>query len=280
MNLSRQGYQSSVKSFHYSELQWSKLMCTTLPISCISWILLLSYWSGERGNRHESSFKDAVGVRYTGWAHWTVIRRKISLNTLSRIAVKRGMKSARRTHDQYHFTDGFLQDLQGEMAAWPFLPASVAHRPRRDVAMTRDEKRRFEAVFSDFLVASRTRIDRYFSENENGSAAVAAGRFSFLCGLRAVQEKPNNPTCYCRQRVRLHVVHFQAVPHALKRLVHSIREFQQAVFMLVNRAAAQHVFPVQHAVPILAPVNQDQVAPLQFAGLHQVSIPQSSSIVP
>src|SRR6266404_2827361 len=39
--------------------------------------------------------------------------------------------------------------------------------------------------------------------------------------------------------------------------------------MLVNRAAAQHVFPVQHAIPILAPVNQDQVAPLQFAGLHQ-----------
>jgi len=44
-------------------------------------------------------------------------------------------------------------------------------------------------------------------------------------------------------------------PHALERLVHSVREFQQAVFVLINRAAAQHVFPVQHAVPILASID-------------------------
>ncbi len=67
---------------------------------------------------------------------------------------ERGMKSARRTHDQYHFTDGFLQDLQGEMAACHSCRHPLRIAP---VVMLhdRDEKRRFEAVFSDFLVASR-----------------------------------------------------------------------------------------------------------------------------
>src|SRR5467141_365309 len=42
-----------------------KLMCTTLPISCISWILLPSYWSGRGEIVMSLHSKEAVGVRYT-----------------------------------------------------------------------------------------------------------------------------------------------------------------------------------------------------------------------
>ncbi len=64
------------------------------------------------------------------------------------------MKAARRTPDQYHFTDGFLQDLQGEMAACRSCRHSLRIVP---VVMLhdQDEKRRFEGMFSDFLVTSR-----------------------------------------------------------------------------------------------------------------------------
>ena len=63
------------------------------------------------------------------------------------------MKSARRTRDQYHFTDGFLQDVQGEMAACHTCRHSLRIAP---VVMVHDqgEKRRFEGVFSYFLVPS------------------------------------------------------------------------------------------------------------------------------
>jgi len=58
--------------------------------------------------------KEQFGVRYTRFGpQWTVIRRKICLNTTVHISGERGMKSARRTHDQYHSPMDFYQDLQG-----------------------------------------------------------------------------------------------------------------------------------------------------------------------
>ena len=98
--------------------------------------------------------KEAVGVRYTGWAALDRDPQEDLVEYNCPYCGKHGIKSARRTHDQYHFTDGFLQDLQGEMAACHSCRHSLRIVP---VVMLhdQDEKRRFEAVFSDVLVASR-----------------------------------------------------------------------------------------------------------------------------
>jgi len=76
---------------------------------------------------------------------------------LRRIEQAAGVRreTARRTHAAYHFTDGFLQDLQGEMAACRSCRHSLRIAP---VVMLhdQDEKRRFEAVFSDVMVPSRS----------------------------------------------------------------------------------------------------------------------------
>jgi hypothetical protein len=98
--------------------------------------------------------KEAVGVRYTGWAALDRDPQEDLVEYNCPYCGEPGMKSARRTRDQYHFTDGFLQDLQGEMAACHSCRHSLRIAP---VVMLhdQDEKRRFEAVFSDFLVASR-----------------------------------------------------------------------------------------------------------------------------
>jgi len=97
--------------------------------------------------------KEAVGVRYTGWAALGRDPQEDTLEYNCPYCGEHGMKSARRTRDQYHFTDGFLQDLQGEMAAC----RSCRHQLRIvPVVMLhdQDEKRRFEGVFSDLLVTS------------------------------------------------------------------------------------------------------------------------------
>lgn len=92
--------------------------------------------------------KDTLGVRYTGWAALHRDPQKDVLEYNCPYCRKPGIKVARRTHDQYHFTDGFLQDLQGEMAACHGCQHSLRIAP---VVMLhdQDEKRRFEAVFSD-----------------------------------------------------------------------------------------------------------------------------------
>jgi hypothetical protein len=91
--------------------------------------------------------KEAVGVRHTGWAALQRNPQEDMLEYNCPHCGKRGMKAARRTHDQYHFTDGFLQDLQGEMAACHGCQQSLRIAP---VVMLHDhvEKRRFQAVFA------------------------------------------------------------------------------------------------------------------------------------
>src|SRR6266446_1935968 len=98
--------------------------------------------------------KEAVGVRYTGWAALGRDPQEDLLEYNCPYCGEHGMKAARRTHDQYHFTDGFLQDLQGEMAACHSCRHSLRIVP---VVMLhdQDEKRRFEAVFSNVPVASK-----------------------------------------------------------------------------------------------------------------------------
>jgi len=95
--------------------------------------------------------KEAVGVRYTGRAALDRDPQEDRVEFTCPYCGERSMKTARRARVQYHFTDGFMQDLQGEMATCRACRRSLRVVP---VVMLhdQDEKRRFEAVFSDELV--------------------------------------------------------------------------------------------------------------------------------
>ena len=60
---------------------------------------------------------------------------------------KRGTKSAHRDFAEYHFTDGFLQDMEGESTSCRNCRTSLRVTP---VVLLHDkgEKRRFAAVFA------------------------------------------------------------------------------------------------------------------------------------
>jgi hypothetical protein len=100
------------------------------------------------------SSKEAVGIRYTGWAALGRDPQEDTLEYTCPYCGERGAKAARRTPDQYHFTDGFLQDLQGEMAACRSCRHSLRIAPVV-LLHDQDEKRRFEGVFSDDLIPSK-----------------------------------------------------------------------------------------------------------------------------
>ncbi len=97
---------------------------------------------------------ETVGVRYTGWAAIDRDPQEDRVEYTCPHCGQHGFKAARRSPSLYRFTDGFLQDLQGEM--------SVCRNCRRSLRIVpivmvydADEKRRFEAVFSTDLAASR-----------------------------------------------------------------------------------------------------------------------------
>src|SRR5579859_4483228 len=84
---------------------------------------------------------------------WTAIRSRTRSNSSVPTAA-RDEKNARRERTQYHFTDGFLQDLQGEVTQCHSCKRSLRVVP---VVMLhdQDEQRRFEAVFSDLLLTAK-----------------------------------------------------------------------------------------------------------------------------
>ncbi len=96
---------------------------------------------------------ETVGVRYTGWAALDRDPQEDVVEFTCPHCGQRGTKSARRARARYHFTDGFLQDLQGEVTTCRACRNSLRVVP---VVMLhdQDEKRRFEAVFSGDLVSS------------------------------------------------------------------------------------------------------------------------------
>ncbi len=96
---------------------------------------------------------ETVGVRYTGWAALDRDPQEDTVEFICPRCGQRGVKSARRARAQYHFTDGFLQDLQGEVTTCRACRHTLRVVP---VVMLydQDEKRRFEAMFSAELVAS------------------------------------------------------------------------------------------------------------------------------
>jgi len=97
--------------------------------------------------------KETVGVRYTGRAALDRDPQEDVLEYTCPHCGGHGMKNARRERTQYHFTDGFLQDLQGESGTCRTCKQSVRIVP---VVMVHDqaEKRRFQAIFSDDLVSA------------------------------------------------------------------------------------------------------------------------------
>ena len=97
---------------------------------------------------------EVVGVRRTGWAALDRDPQQDTVEFVCPHCGEPGQKKARRERALYHFTDGFLQDLQGEVTqcracskSFRVVPIVMLH--------DQDEKRRFEAVFSEKLSATK-----------------------------------------------------------------------------------------------------------------------------
>jgi hypothetical protein len=97
--------------------------------------------------------KHVVGVRRTGWAALDRDPQNDKVEFACPHCGAHGSKTARRERAQYRFTDGFVQDLQGEVThcrscgkALRVVPVILIH--------DQEEARRFEAVFSEDLVRS------------------------------------------------------------------------------------------------------------------------------
>ena len=95
---------------------------------------------------------ETVGVRYTGWAALDRDPQADRVEYVCPHCGAAGDKAARRERAAYRFTDGFLQDTQGEAAtcrackkSFRVLPVVMLH--------SLDEKRRFEQVFEFELAA-------------------------------------------------------------------------------------------------------------------------------
>jgi len=97
---------------------------------------------------------ETVGVRYTGWAALNRDPLDDKVEYTCPHCGTKGAKLARRPLSAYHFTDGFVQDLEGEMSA-----CRNCRRPLRlsPVVLVHDqgERRRFDAVFMADLDVSR-----------------------------------------------------------------------------------------------------------------------------
>jgi predicted RNA-binding Zn-ribbon protein involved in translation (DUF1610 family) len=102
--------------------------------------------------RMERRYPEVVGVRRTGWAALDRDPQEDRVEFACPHCGARGQKNARRERTQYHFTDGFLQDLQGEVTVCRSCQQSLRVVP---IVMLhdQDETRRFEAVFSEELPA-------------------------------------------------------------------------------------------------------------------------------
>jgi hypothetical protein len=90
---------------------------------------------------------ETVGVRYTGWAALNRDPLEDRVEFTCPQCGEQGTKAARRPRAAYHFTDGFVQDLEGETTTCRSCKNSLRVVP---VVMLhdQDEKRRFQAVFA------------------------------------------------------------------------------------------------------------------------------------
>lgn len=89
---------------------------------------------------------ETVGVRYTGWAALNRDPLEDVVEYTCPHCGAKGAKAARRPRSAYHFTDGFLQDLQGEAGTCRECKQPLRLAPVV-LVHDRDEQRRFNAVF-------------------------------------------------------------------------------------------------------------------------------------
>ncbi len=89
---------------------------------------------------------ETIGIRYTGWAALDRDPQADRVEYTCPHCGAPGDKAARRARADYRFTDGFVQDLQGEATTCRACKKSFRVTP---VVMIhdQDEKRRFESVF-------------------------------------------------------------------------------------------------------------------------------------
>lgn len=100
-----------------------------------------------------SNSLETIGVRYTGWAALNRDPLEDRVEFTCPQCGAEGTKAARRPRAAYHFTDGFIQDVEGETTSCRGCKQSLRVVP---VVMVhdKDEKRRFQAVFSLDPIAS------------------------------------------------------------------------------------------------------------------------------
>jgi hypothetical protein len=113
----------------------------------------------KEGHPMQRRIIEVVGVRRTGWAALDRDPQQDMVEFLCPHCGARDQKNARRERSLYHFTDGFLQDLQGEVTNCHLCRQQVRVVP---VVLLHDqgETRRFEAVFADEASASESVADR------------------------------------------------------------------------------------------------------------------------
>jgi hypothetical protein len=118
-------------------------------------------------------FIEVVGVRRTGWAALDRDPQQDKVEFICPHCGARDQKNARRERSLYHFTDGFLQDLQGEVAQCHSCKQSVRVVP---VVLLHDqgETRRFEAIFSEEPDASSAEEARPADASSRAEESLAA----------------------------------------------------------------------------------------------------------
>jgi hypothetical protein len=94
----------------------------------------------------ERHIPEVVGVRRTGWAALERDPQKDTVEFQCPHCGAKGQKKARRERAEYRFTDGFLQDLQGEGVQCHFCKQSMRVVPVV-LLHDQDEVKRFEAIF-------------------------------------------------------------------------------------------------------------------------------------
>lgn len=89
---------------------------------------------------------ETVGARYTGWAALDRDPLNDAVEYTCPHCGTRGTKAARRPRSEYHFMDGFVQDVRGESTACRACKRSV-HIAPVVLLHNRGEQQRFKAMF-------------------------------------------------------------------------------------------------------------------------------------
>jgi hypothetical protein len=97
---------------------------------------------------------ETVGVRYTGWAALNRDPLEDQVEFTCPHCGAHSTKTARRPRSAYHFTDGFVQDVEGESGTCRNCKGSVRISPIV-LVHDRQEQQRFHAVFEADLDVSK-----------------------------------------------------------------------------------------------------------------------------